>query len=97
MAHGARGMEYEVFDHLQNRSNSEIPCSLPHAPRFYIQLGSIYKIPINFTESSLNGDILHKVPNAAGTGAGTEAASDAKVFVHHIFISIVLQFFSADR
>ena len=40
--------------------------------------------------------ILHQIPHAARTGAGTEAASDAQIFIHDILISVIFQIFSAD-
>ena len=43
-----------------------------------------------------DGCILHKVPHATGTGAGTETASDAQIFIHDIFVGIILQFFFTD-
>jgi hypothetical protein len=40
--------------------------------------------------------VLHQVPNSAGTGAGTEPASDATIGIHHIFIGRGIQLFFTD-
>ena len=43
-----------------------------------------------------DGGVFDQIPHPAGTGAGTEAAADAQIFIHDIFIGAVVQLFSAD-
>jgi hypothetical protein len=58
--------------------------------------GIYLQIPVDLTNSLLDRRILNQIPHAAGTGAGTEAASDAQVFIDNIFIIVAFQIFSAD-
>ena len=58
--------------------------------------GIYLQIPVDITNSLLDRRILHQVPHAAGTGAGTKAASDAQVFIDSVFIIVTFQIFSAD-
>ena len=93
MEHGAWSMKYVTVFIIAPITKPHAPCPMPYA----MHLTGIYlQIPVNLTDSLLNRCIFHQVPHAAGTGAGTEAASDAQNFIHDIFIGVTFQIFSAD-